>query len=271
VWIGGDVNRRDGTGPLLAFPVHGVGIVNLEGPVVSARQAPDPHLRLFNTPAGLGALAKAGVRVAGIVNNHRADAGSPAETAAALGANGIVAAGYPEGPARLVVDGVTLHTRAIDLSDGAPPDLAAALGATGAGDGPSIVLFHTAGTASYLPAAPLRAAVDAALAAGADVIAVSGSHLVGPVERRGGAVIAWGLGNVGFACDCTRETEALLLEVDLPGGTAHVRPIAAGLFGAPATAAPDPAGIFDLLDAIGSTELVRHGDTATLPAVTPRP
>ncbi len=79
-------------------------------------------------------------------------------------------------------------------------------------------------------------------------------------------MIAWGLGNLAFACDCTRESEALLLDVEVSAagaGPAQVIPIAAGLGGAPAAAAPDAASIFDLLEALGSPALSRAGDRAS--------
>ena len=84
------------------------------------------------------------------------------------------------------------------------------------------------------------------------------------MERRGQTVIAWGLGNLAFACDCTRESEGIVLELELVSGEARVRPIHAGLLGAPAAPSPDPAGVYDLLTAIGSPCLDRRGATAVL-------
>ena len=124
-----------------------------------------------------------------------------------------------------------------------------------------MVLLHVSGPASYLPSAEARAAVDLALAAGADVVAAHGTHAVGPVERRGGAVIAWGLGNLAFNCVCTTETDGLLLHVDR--GRADVWPIRAGMMAAPAHLATDPEAVYDLLTAIGSTPLTRHGAWAS--------
>ena len=79
--------------------------------------------------------------------------------------------------------------------------------------------------------------------------------MIGPVERRGRAVVVWGLGNLAFACECTKETESLLVEVELGpdgAGAAAVIPIQAGLAGAAAAPAPDAGGIFDLLRALGT-------------------
>ena len=101
--------------------------------------------------------------------------------------------------------------------------------------------------------------------AGALVIAAHGTHAIGPVERRKNTVIAWGLGNVAFACDCTSEQEAILLRVQLERGrvlSAEVVPIQAGVNNGRALPSKDANGVFDLLEAIGSSKLERHGDRA---------
>jgi poly-gamma-glutamate synthesis protein (capsule biosynthesis protein) len=97
------------------------------------------------------------------------------------------------------------------------------------------------------------------------VIAAHGTHAVGPVERREHAVIAWGLGNVAFACDCTNEPDAILLRVLVAPDKvvrAEVVPIRAGLNKGPAGPSQDANGIFDLLEAIGSKKLDRKGSVA---------
>ena len=87
-----------------------------------------------------------------------------------------------------------------------------------------------------------------------------GTHVVGPVERRGATVIAWGLGNLLFDCTCTDASEAVILRVELgPGLRAEVIPVRAGLGGAAVAPAPDALGILDLLDAIGAAPLRREG------------
>ena len=136
-----------------------------------------------------------------------------------------------------------------------------------------IATFHTTGVPSYLPSPELRREVEGALEAGATVVAVHGSHLIGPVERRGAAVVAWGLGNLVFHCECTREDEGLVLEVRLAPGRvleAAVVPVRAGLVG-PARPAGDADGVFDLLEALGSSPLRRRGDRAFLPSLRPSP
>jgi len=96
-------------------------------------------------------------------------------------------------------------------------------------------------------------------------VAAEGTHALGKVERRGGAVIAWGLGNLAFACDCTDEVDGALLEVDLDGqgaGAAAVVPVEAGLMGRPAAAAPDAPALYELLERIGSSPLRPEGPRA---------
>jgi poly-gamma-glutamate capsule biosynthesis protein CapA/YwtB (metallophosphatase superfamily) len=122
------------------------------------------------------------------------------------------------------------------------------------------------GPPSYLPRPELKSAVKIALEAGPKIVVAHGTHAIGPVERRGKIVVAWGLGNLVFACDCTNEREGLLLEVSLRGGeveSASIIPIEAGLKGDPARLSSDPNGVFDLLEGIGGTQLVRNGPSAT--------
>jgi hypothetical protein len=130
-----------------------------------------------------------------------------------------------------------------------------------------IVLLHSEGNPGYLPSARLRQAVETTVRAGAGIVASHGSHAVGPVERRGNTVIAWGLGNLAFNCACTDEREAILLAVELdparkdgPISSSCVIPIHAGMRGQATKPAADAAAIFDLLEALGSPRLDRrHG------------
>jgi hypothetical protein len=78
-------------------------------------------------------------------------------------------------------------------------------------------------------------------------------------------VIAWGLGNLAFACACTDETSGALLEVVLGpdgAGEAAIIPIDAGLDGGAAHASSDPGLAFELLEALGASPLHRRGDRA---------
>ena len=272
VWLGGDVNLGDGgRGQLndIAGIVQGAaGIVNLEGPAGNRPTGTSRKLHLWNSPDALGELRGLNVKVAGIANNHSGDAGDsgPLRSAEILRTSGILPTGGPAGPATLEIGGIKIVVTAHDLTRGVPPALAADLQKARSTADFLIATFHVTGPASYLPRPELRRAVEIAYNAGATVIAAHGTHAVGPVERREHAVIAWGLGNVAFACDCTQEREAILLRVKLTKSGvagAEVVPIDAGLNGARATAAADPKSIFDLLEAIGSSKLQRHGPSAS--------
>lgn len=310
LWLGGDVYLGDGGLPepwlapalqqALAAAGPSAGIVNLEGPLCAgvggsapaSAQAPDSALRLCQGPQVPAALFAAGVRVAGIVNNHAADGGPSGapRTMAALRGAGVLPAGGAAGAALLTlplgVEGAGRRTpiagaaplrvvvSADDLSAGLPPGLAARLREERTRGEVLVVTFHVTGPPSYLPSPLLRQAVELALASGAQVVAAHGSHVVGAVERRGAALIAWGLGNLAFACTCTSEAEGLVLRVRLQRSAAGVQvtgevlPIAVGLLPSrargPARLAADAAAIFDLLDALGGGALRRRGFKAEL-------
>lgn len=258
LWIGGDVHLaapRALLSPELARALPAAGIVNLEGPIGAPRTAvaEDGTVTLVHGVEVLGALQAAGVVGVGVENNHARDAGpdGPARTRDAARAAGLAAT-----PGR--VDG--LDWVQVDLADGPPTDLAARLA------GADIVTFHVTGPPSPLPAPDLRAAVDAAVAAGARVVAAHGTHAWGPVERRGDAVIAWGLGNLAFDCPCTRARDGLVLDVTLPRGPGVVRarivPIDAGIDGAPAALAEEGEERLDSLAALSTVPLARGADGA---------
>jgi poly-gamma-glutamate capsule biosynthesis protein CapA/YwtB (metallophosphatase superfamily) len=270
LWIGGDVHLGSGSAgalhPLAAELAGAVGIVNLEGPVgeVPPREGGE---RLINAPSMLALLVESGVHVIGLANNHATDLGPSgyAETASSAARAGLVPAGGPAGPAVLALGGRRIVVTAHDLSGGPPPRLAAELGSARANADLLVATFHVTAPPSYLPEPSLRAAVELALAAGARVIAAHGTHALGPVERRDGAVIAWGLGNLLFACDCTDEVDAMVLRVALDGEVvrASVVPVDAGLRGRAARPSHDPELIFQLLEAIGSSPLERRGAVAS--------
>jgi poly-gamma-glutamate capsule biosynthesis protein CapA/YwtB (metallophosphatase superfamily) len=273
LWLGGDVNLGNGgRGQLQGVGIKGsvqgaVGIVNLEGPVATEAQVSKRTLRLWNSPASLKELAGLNVKVAGIANNHAEDAGEGGwqRSAEELRRLGFLPAGGPAGVALLRANGFTIAVTAHDLTPGVPRNLQAELVAARKQADVLIATFHVTGPPSYLPRPELRKAVEIAYQAGALVIAAHGTHALGPVERREHAVIAWGLGNVAFACDCTREEDAMILRVRVEAGKvakAEVVPIRAGLNKKAASPAKDPQAIFDLLEAVGSSKLVRKGDVA---------
>lgn len=269
LWIGGDVHlgarRHDVLGPLARELAPAAGFVNLEGPIVSV---PRPDLPVANGARAPARLRAVGVRAVGIANNHAADAGAggPAATAAALRAARLL----PVAGARaaiLEVDGVRVAITAHDLGRGVPPALDADLEAARRSADRLVATFHVTGPETYLPPPELREAVERAVVGGADVVAAHGSHQVGAIERRGAQVIAWGLGNVAFDCACTDEKEAIVLRLT-PSGRGfdvEVIPIEAGLGGRAARRSPDPDGVLDLLEALGSPRFERLGALGRVP------
>ncbi len=245
------------------------GIVNLEGPVGDPAGVGGAPFRLLHAASALAELRAAGVVVAGIANNHARDAGGggAAATVQALAVVGVQAAGGAAGPATIALGPLRVVVTAHDLEAGVPATLAAELAAARRRGDALIATFHVTGPASYLPRPELADAVAIALDAGAAVVAAHGTHELARVERRGRAVIAWGLGNLAFACACTDEQSGALLEVELgPGGVgeAAIVPIDAGLVDGATRAASDPALTFELLEALGSTRLTRRGGRAQL-------
>lgn len=276
LWFAGDVHLGPGGAGALDGLAQAMGaasgVVNLEGPIDPRGAAGVVReagaIRLFNGTGTPAELARLGIAAAGIANNHAADAGPEGEaaTAAALRAAGVAAFGGSAGVAVVERDGLRVALAGFDLGAEVPPDLPAALAAArGAGD-VLVVGFHSTGPPLYLPEPPLRRAADLALEAGASVVVAHGTHSLAGAELRGPAVVAWGLGNAAFACDCTDEREALLLRVRLGRGgveSAALVPIDAGLAGAPARLAADPGAILDLLRAIG-VQGRRDADRLTL-------
>ncbi len=268
LWFGGDVHfgvsARSGLGDIAPSLAGAVGIVNLEGLISrsaggSGRSGGDLWLRNpSDAPAKLRSL---GVAVASIHNNHREDFGVQelADTMILLKDAGIESANRPS---RLSVGPSPYTLIAADLLTPNTAELLSSALDTSTGS-LRIVSLHVTGPASYLPRPELIAAVDAAVAHGADIVVAHGTHVIGPVERRGNTVIAWGLGNLFFDCECTTEDEAVILRVSLgPGHPAQVIPIRAGLGGRDANLHEDPAGVFDLLQALNSSPLTRGARAA---------
>lgn len=286
VWLGGDVHVSAGPnarlGPLARELKDAVGIINLEGPVGSGESSAE---RLVNRGDALLALAAAGVAVAGVRNNHDRDLGDAglARTVAALIAADIAPAGMVGNPgeagdeadslgiAVFTRNDITLAVTAHDLSPVSKsralgelrPDIQRAVSVARARADVAIATFHVRAPPSYLPRPELIEAVEVALSAGALVVAAHGSHALARVERRGRAVIAWGLGNLLFDCECTRERDALLVRLRLTVqeragdraaaiARAQVIPIDAGLWGEPARLASDGALTLELLRSLGS-------------------
>lgn len=263
LWLGGDVHLGAGDGAALApLPalVHGEPVVvNLEGPL-GADAETSSAARLVNAPSAAAALERAGVRVAGVENNHARDLGDAGREATRTG---LLAAGVqPAGTARLQLAATRVTVVALDLAEVKDLEqLGAGLRARRAESDALVVTVHVTAPPSYLPTPELEAVVETALAAGASVVAAHGTHAVARVERRGDAVIAWGLGNLAFACHCTEETDGLLLRVELDARGRVTRttvvPVDAGLHGEAFRPAKDAALTLELLESLGSSPLRR--------------
>lgn len=269
-----DARAREVLAPLAPLFAGSVGVVNLEGPLYdgAAPEAPAGEVRLVIPVAAAAVLADLRVEVAAIANNHAADLGPRgiAATMEALQDEGVVPVGGAAGVA-ILDEGQRVAITAHDLTGGVPPSLGTDLTRARESADALIATFHVTGPPSYLPPPELITAVDAAVAAGAVVVAAHGTHVVGKVERRGDAIIAWGLGNLAFACECTNESDAIALRVTLQDGrltAAEVIPIDAGLHGEPARPSADAQGIFDLLESLGSAPLERLGGAAKVTLAT---
>jgi hypothetical protein len=265
LWLGGDVHLGQRGGEALdGLDLDGPLIINLEGPIGAAPE-PSTAQRLVNPPDTARRLAKARVLAAGVDNNHALDLGPKGldATREALLAEKVV----PLGLSVLSVAGVTATVVQVDLSRGVPADLESRLRWAVDAPGVAIVLFHVLAPPLYTPDPPLTAAVEVAVQAGADAVLVHGSHAIGAVERRGPTLVAWGLGNLAFDCDCTTEDEGLLVRLEV-GPTQVSRatavPMRAGLLGVKARrAGPDEAKVdLDLLESLGSKLLARSATTA---------
>lgn len=268
LWIGGDVHLADERW-LPELGLSEPGFVNLEGAVGieapwSVIDEKTHRVQLTHSEDAVRSLAP-GVRFVGTANNHTHDTedGVPRsllEDAGLTEVNGLVR--IKSGGQGLQM--VTVH---LDASDPDTLDAAAEVLAHVSTNPPLLVAFHlTEERPSYLPGSTLLEATEMALDAGADLVVSHGTHLIGPIKRREGAVVAYGLGNLMFNCTCTRETDAIVLRW-LGDGTVEVVPVVAGLDGEPPRRATgeEARGIFDLLKAVGSDDFVWVEDRAVVP------
>lgn len=257
LWIGGDLHLGDGPtdvlDPLRPLLGDAVGYVDLVGPIADAAPSGE-GLRLHHPPAVLPALRASGVRFVGIDNHHQADAGAPLATLRRVGAAGL----SPAGIAPLKLDGVEVVVAQFDLAETPPGEIGPWLVKARAQAEHLVVGLHAEGPA----AAALAAGVDVALSYGARVVAAHGDHRIGKVERRGDAVVAWGLGDLAWYGEGGGEGPGLVLRVDLPSLAAEIVPVDPGRRGAPATPAKDPGAVLDAVAALGGTPLTRRGDRA---------
>ena len=236
-----------------------VAIANLEC-AVSTRGEPAPKEFTFRgDPAALPALARAGVDVVSLANNHSLDYGRDAflDTLRHLRREGVAVAGggrdlaASREPATLELGGLKLAVFA--YSDVRPAGFDAGRASPGAapaeltairtdvgrahrrGD-TVVVYFHWGTELASTPDSRQDVFARAALEAGATVVLGSHPHVLQPVEQRQSRLVAWSLGNFVFAAGSPSTTTTGVLLAGLgadgvrwnelvPAKIAGVRPI----------------------------------------------
>lgn len=264
LWFGGDLHLGDQLPPASPFlkGLGGLGVVNLEGPIATGpgwqKGATEQQVRLRNHVKTPRWLNEHGVAAASLLNNHLQDLGP------AAAAQSTAALKQSLGPARRGLLSLPGPWRAAaaylgnDETKGLSPEDLDEISRAQARGELVVMSVHIDGPPSYLPSPKRRAQIERLSDAGAAVIAVHGSHVLGPVERRKRSLIAWGLGNLSFACPCSQESEGLILTLELDAKKhihARVHPITTGSAERPIQAHPDPSSIFELLFALDSTPL----------------
>ena len=223
-----------------------VTLVNLEC-AMSTRGSPlDKEYTFRGDPSAVPAMAEAGVDVANLGNNHAADFGREAlvDTLGHLRAAGIAAVGAgrntDEAYRHVVVERSGLRiaflgaTRVLPYHFGAGSDVpgvasayeeARLISAVRAADGDADVTVVSIHWGVELAPEPNdvqiglgRALVDA----GADVVIGHHPHVLQPVVRYRGAVIAYSLGNFVFASGSVAGTTTMLLRVGVLPDTSLV-------------------------------------------------
>lgn len=263
IWVAGDVHRAAGGAALLKAVRLGdaFGIVNLEGPIQAGPASAERNgsLVLRNAPEIIKLLKASGVHAVVTANNHQRDFGEAVvrKTRERLKAAGFAVADGDK-PVRWVLGGLRMALLAFDLEADVPKELAAQLARLKNEVDITLVSFHTSGTPSYLAAPVLEKAVSAAAKARPQLIFAHGSHMLARVERRGDTVIAWGLGNLVFDCDCSQEPDGALLRVQFVGHRvrkAALLPIQVGRAGASARPATETQSTLQLLRSLRSSPL----------------
>lgn len=263
LWFLGDVHGGarldalfDPRSSLAAQLAAETGFVNLEGIVVQ-EAGPSSERRLLNDRTVLTTLRRSGVRVVSIANNHAYDDGPEglARTAEFVRRAEIVPIGADSEPTLIVVDGVRIAWMAWDLSRGIPSNAGASLDRAASLARARVLSLHVSAPPLYTPPpAVLREAVRLAVEREVSIVVAHGTHTIAPITRERRTLVAWGLGNAVFHCDCSRETEGLLLRVELgqDGSTrAQVAPIEAGLDGHALVFGGAEGATFELLRALG--------------------
>jgi poly-gamma-glutamate capsule biosynthesis protein CapA/YwtB (metallophosphatase superfamily) len=185
-----------------------LALANLESPLTELPQVKAGH-DLRAPPAAAAALRAAGFDALSLANNHALDVGAAGvrDTVHALRRAGIVAWLDRETAARVEGLDASLPWRrygvaGLALDDSTVPvDVAAAVEviAAAAARGDAVVVsIHWGGEYQAAPSARQQALARAFAAAGADVVAGHGPHVLQPVEWVGDTLVAYSLGNVLF-------------------------------------------------------------------------
>lgn len=215
-----------------------LAVVNLECPLTTRGLRAAKPFSFRAEPERAGALARAGVDVVTLANNHTLDYGRTAllDTVAAVERAGMLAVGAGRdraaalrprivernglriaflGYCDLFIEGTTPRADAPGVASGDRDALVAAIAAARKDADAVVVLVHWGTEYRARPTESQRAFADRMLEAGATAIFGAHPHVLQPVERRGDAVVAWSLGN--FVFDQVREdgSDSAILRVTL--------------------------------------------------------
>ncbi len=202
---------------------------NLESPLTTAPLL-RPTLDLRGPPASAGVLARLGLDLLSLANNHSRDAGDAGmlETTEALHAAGIEAVGPGPEPWRGTLQGIRTAFLAFDDTQ-ADLDLgeaAAAVASEGGWADLMLVSLHWGHELEPAPDDRQRRIALAMAAAGADLIVGHGPHVLQPVEwvwgtgRGRPTLVAYSLGNTLFdspAPPAARRSAVLIAHLDRSG------------------------------------------------------
>lgn len=277
LWLAGDLHL----GHELSAPnrflsqLPGQGFVNLEGPIAQGpgwSAGPNPsEVKLRNHPKAITWMTKSGILGATLLNNHQRDTGPTGtqKSASFLRAANLLpisSAQEPNssqyGPWRLVSAYLGNHQ-----SVGLSPDDLQTMAKYKTQGSTLVVSLHIDAPPSHLPSPRVRHAVQTLRASGADVIALHGSHVIGPLTRTKHCLIAWGLGNLSFACPCSQERLGLIVQLRrMPDQSirAKIIPIAVGSPSHSVRPFDDPHSAFELLKALKSSPMKIRGAWAEI-------
>ena len=203
-----------------------LAVCNLECPLSRRGLRAAKPFSFRGDPEHAAALARAGFDAASLANNHTLDFGRTAllDTAAALEAAGVVPVGagatreeamrprYVErnglriallGYCQLFIEGTTPRADAPGVSAGDEEAFVASVREAASRADAVVVLVHWGAEYRARPTAAQRDLARRLVDAGATFVAGAHPHVLQPVERVGGAVVAYSLGN--FVFDQRRE------------------------------------------------------------------